>query len=211
MSKLIAMDERLYFDATLRNREFIGEIIKKFLTNNGTILEIASGSGEHAVYFQKLFPNIIWQASDPNLIHRKSISSWIKYENLNSIMPEPIDLDVLNQEWNIPKQLKAELKIIVCINMLHITPFNCTKSLLKGSSENLKKNGLLIIYGPFLINGKFTSKSNEFFHNNLKRKNNEWGIRELEDIKNIGKEFNLIDPQVFDMPANNHIVVLKKE
>ena len=95
-------DKRLFFSATKRNSAFIGDVLSRVIKKDGLILEIGSGSGEHGVIFQKRFPEIIWQTSDPDLLHRKSIFSWIEYEKLNKKMPKPFDLDVLNIPWEIP-------------------------------------------------------------------------------------------------------------
>ena len=95
------MDNRIYFSATQRNRDFIGEVLSRILTK-GSILEIGSGSGEHGVAFQKRFPKIIWQTSDPDLLHRKSINSWIRHEELNKKIPKPFELDVENTPWKLP-------------------------------------------------------------------------------------------------------------
>ena len=86
----------------MRNREFIGEILSRILLSRGFVLEIGSGSGQHAVGFQKCFPEITWQSSDPELVHRKSISSWIEHEELNFQMPQPLDIDVEKIPWEIP-------------------------------------------------------------------------------------------------------------
>ena len=96
------LDNRLFFAATQRNRDFIGDVLCKIIKKDGLILEIGSGSGEHGIVFQKRFPEIIWQTSDPDLLHRKSINSWIDYEELNKKMPQPLELDVENIPWKIP-------------------------------------------------------------------------------------------------------------
>ena len=116
----INLDNRLFFPATARNREYIKEVLSKILLTKGFILEIGSGSGEHGVFFQKCFPEIIWQSSDPELIHRNSISSWIDHEELNSQMPQPLDIDVEKTPWKIPSELRLSLKGIISINMIHI-------------------------------------------------------------------------------------------
>ena len=95
------MDYRLFFSATQRNRDCIGDVLSRII-KKGSVLEIGSGSGEHGVFFQKRFPGITWQTSDPDLLHRKSIISWIDYEELNKKMPPPLELDVENIPWNIP-------------------------------------------------------------------------------------------------------------
>ena len=124
-------DNRLNFPATARNRESIAAVLSKYISPNSLFLEIASGSGEHGVFFQKKFPSITWQTSDPELLHRKSINSWIMHEGLYSKMPEPLDLDVEIRPWSINNRLGALIKGIVCINMIHISPWSCTRSLLK--------------------------------------------------------------------------------
>ena len=99
------MDNRLFFPSTERNRKSIGEVLSRILVKKGFILEIGSGSGEHGVAFQKSFPEIIWQSSDPELIHRKSISSWINHEELSLKMPQPLDIDVEKNPWDIPSDI----------------------------------------------------------------------------------------------------------
>ena len=106
------MDNRLFFSATQRNRDCIGDELSRII-KKGSVLEIGSGSGEHGVVFQKRFPRIIWQTSDPELVHRKSISSWIKYENLTEKMPQPLEIDVEKIPWKIPMRLAHSLQGIV--------------------------------------------------------------------------------------------------
>ena len=103
------MDNRLFFPATERNKESIGEVLSRTLLPRGFILEIGSGSGEHGVVFQKRFPEITWQSSDPELIHRNSISAWIDHEELNFKMPQPLDIDVEKIPWKIPSELLLSL------------------------------------------------------------------------------------------------------
>ena len=111
------MDNRLFFSATQRNRDCIGDVLSRIIPKKGLILEIGSGSGEHGVAFQKRFPEIIWQTSDPDLLHRKSISSWIEYEELNKKMPQPLILDVEKIPWEIPFKVAYSPQGIVSINM----------------------------------------------------------------------------------------------
>ena len=111
----INIDNRLNFAATTRNRDSIAAVLSNYISPNSLFLEIASGSGEHGVFFQKKFPSIIWQTSDPELVHRKSINSWIKHQGLFSKMPEPLELDVEISPWPINKKLRSLIKGIVCI------------------------------------------------------------------------------------------------
>ena len=110
------MDNRLFFSATQRNRDCIGDVLSRII-KKGSVLEIGSGSGEHGVVFQKRFPGIIWQTSDPKLVHRKSISSWIEYEDLTKKMPQPLEIDVEKIPWKIPWRLAHSLQ---GLSLIHI-------------------------------------------------------------------------------------------
>ena len=204
------MDQRLFFSATQRNKDFIGEVLSRTIKKNGSILEIGSGSGEHGVFFQKSFPEIIWQTSDPDIMHRKSIISWIEYEELNKKMPKPLDLDVENIPWKIPQKLAGSLQGIVSINMIHVARWNCTIGLFKGAGKLLKKGQFLILYGPFKIGNEHTSQSNYFFDNSLKIKNDLWGIKNLEEVTDEGKKNGFSQENIISMPANNYSLIYRK-
>ena len=206
----LILDKRLFFSATKRNRDFIGDVLSKIIKKDDLILEIGSGSGEHGVFFQKCFPEIIWQTSDPDLHHRKSIFSWIEYEQLNKKMPKPLELDVLNIPWKIRLKLANSLKGIVSINMIHVTPWACTKALFKGSSKILNAGQFLFIYGPFKIGNKHTSQSNYFFDNSLKLQNELWGIKNLEEVEEEAKKNGFFQEKIIRMPANNFSIIYRK-
>ncbi len=197
------MDNRLFFPATNRNRLPIGKILQKIIPNKGTVLEIASGSGEHGVYFQRLLPQITWQCSEKDSSCKRSINSWIKHENLHQIMPEAIDLDVEQNPWVLSKEKHADICSIVCINLIHISNWNCTLSLFKNSASILRKDSPLIIYGPFKRNGYHTSNSNMLFDKSLKDRNKSWGIRDIEDINEIARINSFYESISYKMPANN--------
>ena len=202
-------DYRLNFPATTRNRESIAAVLSNYISPNSFLLEIASGSGEHGVFFQKKFPSITWQTSDPELVHRNSINSWIMHEGLYSKMPKPLDIDVEMRPWSINNRLAALIKGIVCINMIHISPWSCTRSLFEESKKYLDQSNFLMLYGPFLRKEKQTSESNLNFDQSLKIQNPLWGLRNLEDVNVIASEngFNL--DNVIDMPANNLSVIYR--
>ena len=204
------MDNRLFFPSTERNRESIGKVLSRILQTGGCILEIGSGSGEHGVIFQKFFPEITWQSSDPELIHRKSISSWIDHEELNLKMPQPLDIDVEKIPWEIPSELLCSIQGIISINMIHIASWNCTKSLFKESGKLLKNGQFLILYGPFKICNKHISQSNELFDNSLKSQNQSWGVRDLGDVSKEASNNGLIEEELIHMPANNFLVIYRK-
>ena len=204
------MDNRLFFPATVRNREPIGEVLSRILLPTGSILEIGSGSGEHGVVFQKQFPEIIWQTSDPNLINRDSISSWIDHEELNFRMPQPLAIDVEKTPWQIPYKLRLSLQAVISINMIHISSWNCTKSLFKESGKLLKKGQFVMLYGPFKIDNKHVSHSNDLFDNSLKMKNKFWGVRDVGEVTQEANKYDFIEEEIISMPANNFSVIYKK-
>ena len=173
-------------------------------------MEIGSGSGEHGVVFQKRFPGIIWQTSDPEFMHRKSIISWIDYEKLNMKMPQPLELNVENIPWKIPLKLTNSLQGIVCINMIHIAKWTCTTALFKGAGKLLKNGQFLLLYGPFKIGNKHTSQGNYFFDNSLKMQNDLWGIKNLEEVCYESKKNGFYQEDIIGMPANNFSIIFRK-
>ena len=204
------MDNRLFFSATKRNRECIGKLLSEILPRKGSILEIGSGSGEHGVLYQKRFPEINWQTSDPEQIHRSSISSWIDHEKLNFKMPQPLAIDVEKTPWQIPSRLRLSLKAIISINMIHIASWNCTKSLFKESEKLLKKGQLLMLYGPFKIDNKHISQSNDLFDRSLKLQNKSWGVRDLGEVRQEANKYGFIQEKLIRMPANNFSIIYRK-
>ena len=204
------MDNRLFFPATERNRECIGEVLSTILLTRGFILEIGSGSGEHAIKFQKCFPELTWQTSDPELIHRKSISSWIEHEELNFKMPQPLDIDVEKIPWEIPSELMVSLQGIISINMIHIASWNCTTSLFNESGKLLNNGKFLMLYGPFKIDNKHISHSNELFDSSLKMQNKSWGVRDLREVSKEAAKNGFIEEKLIRMPAYNFSVIYRK-
>ena len=204
------LDHRLFFPATQRNKICIGDVLSEIHLKKGFVLEIGSGSGEHGVEFQKRFPDLIWQTSDPELKHRKSIISWIDHEKLNIKMPKPLEIDVTKSPWPIPLKLVDTLQGIISINMIHIAPWECTESLFKESGKLLNNGKFIILYGPFKIKFEHISESNELFDKSLKIQNNAWGVRNLEDVNQeaIINGFQL--NQLIQMPANNLTLIYEK-
>ena len=203
------MDNRLFFSATQKNRDFIGDILSRII-KKGSVLEIGSGSGEHGVVFQKRSPGTIWQTSDPELVHRKSISSWIEYEELTKKMPQPLELDVEKIPWKLPLRLAYSLQGIISINMIHVAKWSCTIALFRESGKLLKKGQFLMLYGPFKICNKYTSQSNYFFDNTLKMQNDLWGIKNLEQVRDESEKNGFYQEDIIKMPANNFLIIYRK-
>jgi len=204
------LDHRLFFPATQRNKICIGDVLSKISLNKGFVLEIGSGSGEHGVEFQKRFPELIWQTSDPELEHRKSIISWINHEKLNIQMPKPLEIDVNKRPWPIPIELLNNLQMIISINMIHIASWECTESLFKESGKLLNNGKFIVLYGPFKIKYEHISYSNELFDWSLKSQNNAWGVRNLEDVNNEAIINGFQQKKLIQMPANNLILIYEK-
>ena len=171
------------------------------------MLELASGSGEHAVEFQQRFPGLIWQASDPDPDHRASINAWIRHCELSDRMPDALNLDVAQTPWPGLKDLTA----MVCINLLHISPPDCSAALFRNASALLPMGSHLIIYGPFRRNGQHTSNSNAEFDASLRQRNRAWGVRDLELMEQEAQREGLILRKIIPMPANNLSLLLQRE
>ena len=204
------MDNRLFFPAAKRNKTFIGDVLSRIIQKNGSILEIGSGSGEHGVAFQKRFPETIWQTSDPDLRHRQSISSWILYEKLNMKMPQPLAIDVEITPWEISSDLALSLQVIVSINLIHISSWNCTRSLFKESGKLLSNGKYLMLYGPFKIDNEHISQSNYLFDKSLKMQNKNWGVRNLDEVNKEAYNNGFAQKELICMPANNLSIIYKK-
>ena len=205
------MDQRLFFPATERNRGPIGDLLSQLLPASGAVLELASGSGEHAVCFQQRFPQLLWQASDPDPEHRASINAWIQHQGLSPAMPEALNLDVERKPRPLPQTVRGALNAVVCINLLHISPASCTDAVFKESAELLPSGAPLIIYGPFMRNGAHTSASNAAFDQSLKDRNPQWGLRELNQVTAIATKTGFKLDEVASMPANNLTLVLSRK
>jgi len=204
------MDQRLFFPATERNRGPIGNLLSQLLPASGAVLELASGSGEHAVCFQQRFPHLLWQASDPDPEHRASINDWICHAGLNGVMPAALDLDVQDRPWCLPRSVADNLSAMVCINLLHISPAGCSEALLLEACERLPEDGLLIIYGPFRRNGQHTSASNADFDASLRQRDPRWGLRDVAWIDELLEPLPMERIGCHTMPANNLTLVLQR-
>jgi hypothetical protein len=203
-------DLRRYAPATLRNREPILTILRQVLPPTGTILEISSGTGEHAMFMAPELAPHRWLPSDPNPEARASINSWINATACDNIYP-PIDLDASTPSWLVESmKLDAPIAAIVNINMIHIAPISACLGLFAGASRILPSRGILYLYGPFKQNGEHTAPSNAAFDESLRSQNPEWGVRDLEEVISIGEHHHFSVHQVYPMPANNLSIVFVK-
>jgi len=187
--------------ATARNREPIRDVLARELPTTGTVLEIASGSGEHAVAFAAAFPQITWQPSDPDPNARASIAAH-RAEAALPNLAEPLVLDVMHAPWPLERA-----DAIVCINMVHISPWEASLALVANAARLLAPGALLYLYGPYLIDGE-TAPSNREFDRSLRSRDPRWGVRELRDLVGIAEHFELRDTVA--MPANNHSLVFRR-
>ncbi|MCM2973410.1 DUF938 domain-containing protein [Larsenimonas suaedae] len=200
-------EPRLSHAAARRNRDPILTVLQSVLRQNDHVLEIASGSGEHVVHFAKALPHTTWQPSDPTPQSLRSIQAWCEHEDVQNVL-SPIALDVTNRNW---PTMSLPVSAMVCINMLHIAPWEASIALFDKASELLPRGAPLTIYGPFKRHGEHTSLGNEGFDTRLRRDDRRWGVRDLDgDVlplaSNAGFEFETLH----EMPANNLMVVWKK-
>jgi len=197
---------RLSAPAAQRNRGPILEVLQRVLPARGRVLEIASGSGEHVVHFARGLPKLTWQPSDPDPAARESIRAWIAQEKLGNVLT-PIALDMTNARW---PYLLDPFDAVVCINMIHIAPWEACLGLLYGCEQLLSAGGPLVLYGPFMRGGKHSAPSNAAFDASLRRQDPSWGVRDLDDVVREAALRGFVLEQVFDMPANNLTVVLRE-
>ena len=200
------VDRRLFFPATQRNREPIAAVLKRWLPSSGRVLEIACGSGEHAVAFQRCFPHINWLASDPDPDHCASAEAWRSHVGLAATMPAPLQLDVRSRPWHLPHPFAASLDAVVAINLIHIAPWDCCEALVSEAAARLSPGAPLVLYGPFRQGGVHTSESNAAFDFSLRRRCASWGVRDLESVQRLASDCGLTDGRVEVMPANNLMV-----
>ncbi|HLP91508.1 MAG TPA: DUF938 domain-containing protein [Nostocaceae cyanobacterium] len=204
-------DLRQFAPATQRNREPILEVLLQVLPSHGTILEIASGTGEHAIFFAPQLKPRIWLPSDPNPILRDSITAWSKQFPSDNLLL-PLNIDASLPTWPIEQEAKPDSPIvaIVNINMIHISPWSACLGLMAGAGRILPKDGILYLYGPYKQGGKHTALSNQAFDQSLQAQNPVWGVRNLEDVVAVANNHDLILVNTYQMPANNLSVVFKK-
>ncbi len=191
--------------ATLRNREAIADVLARELPAGGTVLEVASGSGEHAVYFAEAFPQLTWQPSDPSPEALESIAAYrSEYEGENLLVPIHLDASA-PADWHA-----QHADAMLCINMIHISPWAATLGLFAGAARVLEEGAPLILYGPYFEVGLEPAPSNLAFDAGLRERNPDWGIREVAKIDKVAQDDGFLLANRYEMPANNLMLIYRK-
>ena len=188
-----------------RNTAPILEVLREVLPAKGLVLEVASGSGEQSAAFAGAFPKLLWQPSDPDPAALASIEAWREHLGLFNLLPA-VWLDASAVGWPI-----ASAEALVCINMVHISPWAATEGLMRGAGRLLEPGAPLYLYGPYRQQGVPTAPSNEAFDQSLRARNPDWGLRDLEDVIAAAGEHGLALERVVPMPANNLSVVFRRK
>lgn len=199
----LAVAGKRHAPATERNRDAILAILREELPPSGLVLEVASGSGEHALYFAAALPSLDWQPSDPDPVALASIEAWRAEADLPNLRP-PLLLDA-TRNWPI-----ARADAILCINMVHISPWTAALGLLRGAGQVLPPGGLLFLYGPYLREGVETAPSNLVFDASLRARDPQWGLRQVEEVIAAAEGEGLAFHRLIEMPANNLSLIFRR-
>jgi SAM-dependent methyltransferase len=187
-----------------RNKQPILEVLERVLPETGLVVEIASGTGQHVVHFAKGLPRLTWQPTEPDPRLRRSIAVWLAESGLSNVL-EPLDLDVCRADWPVERA-----DAVLCINMVHISPWRTTECLFAGCERLLGPSGVVVLYGPYRRFGRHTAPSNDAFDESLRQRDPEWGVRDLEAVVETAERHGLALSKVVEMPANNLSVVLTR-
>jgi hypothetical protein len=187
-----------------RNAAPIAAVLRDVLPERGLVLEVASGTGEHALHFARAFPDLRWQPTDPDPAALRSIEAWRGEAGLANLLP-PLALDVRAAEWPV-----AAADAILAINMVHISPWSATEGLMRGAGRLLASGAPLYLYGAYRQAGVVTAPSNEAFDAWLRAENSEWGVRRLEDVVAAAEVQGLGVDKIVELPANNLSVIFRK-
>jgi SAM-dependent methyltransferase len=193
---------KLVHPAAERNKEPILGVLRRVLPSTASVLEIAGGSGQHAAFFAENLPGITWLPTDIEAERLASIDAWCRESKLANFLA-PRALDVLDDDWGL-----GSFDAVFNANFIHITPWKCCLGLLAGARRHLHTGGLLIFYGPFRIGGEHTAPSNATFDDDLRGRNPEWGVRDLEAVVDAAEGF-MLEERV-EMPANNQVLIFRR-
>jgi hypothetical protein len=206
-------DGRLDAAAFHRNHQAIRTVLQRFLAGkSGDVVEAGSGTGQHVVDFASHIPEIIWWPSDLNEQHLKSINAWRTHAGLANIRP-PLRIDLSDSTW-CPQMHDGsgpgELLAVFCANVIHIAPWCVAEGLFAGAAHYLRADGRLFLYGPFKRDGRHTAISNAVFDSSLRERDPEWGVRDIEALKELAGRVGLVLVEIVEMPANNLIVMFER-
>ena len=193
---------RQFAAAAERNRGPILDILRSILPAAGTIVEIASGTGQHVAHFAQALPSLTWQPTDPQPAARRSIEAWTG--DLPNVCA-PLELDVLRAPWPV-----EQAEGLVCINMLHISPWETCAALFGGAATIVAGRGPVILYGPYRIGRRHTSPSNARFDESLQAQDPRWGVRDLDDVHAVAFRYGFRLEARIAMPANNMTLVFRR-
>jgi SAM-dependent methyltransferase len=188
-----------------RNKQPILEVLQRVLPSEGTVLEIASGTGQHVVHFARALPALNWQPSEANAECLEAMHARLRAAPLANVRA-PLVLDVHDVTW---PPIAADA--IVCINMIHVAPWTATEGLLRHAGQLLGAGKVLILYGPYKRGGRHTALSNEAFDTSLRARDPAWGVRDLDDVARLAERHGFGQPYVVPMPANNFTVVFRRD
>ena len=203
-----ADEGRLDAPAFHRNHEPIWQVLAPFLAaKTGAVLELGSGTGQHTVTYAARTPSLTWHPSDLQDSHLASIAAWRAHARLANVAP-PQRIDLTDPAWNwTPGGLLAA---ILCINVLHISPWSVSQNLIAGAARHLTRDGRLLIYGPFMRDGTHTAPSNAEFDASLRARNAAWGVRDTRDLSALAEANGLALADIVAMPANNFVLVFAR-
>lgn len=187
-----------------RNREPIAAVLAEELPPAGIVLEVASGTGEHAVHFARTFPGLSWQPSDPDPDARASIAAWREESGFASLLP-PIEIEATAASWPL-----ARADAVLCINMVHISPVAATEGLVRGAARLLAVDAPLVLYGPYFEDRIETAPSNLAFDADLRARNAAWGLRRAEWLDDLARSHGFERTRRVEMPANNLTLVYRR-
>ncbi|MEZ5740412.1 MAG: DUF938 domain-containing protein [Burkholderiaceae bacterium] len=190
--------------AARRNREPVLKVLASWAASGERVLEIASGTGEHVLHFATAMPAVAFQPSDPDPAARASIDAWRQAAGLANVAPA-LDLDVGRRPWPVEPP-----DLVLCLNMIHIAPWQAAIDLFAGASQVLDAGGRLLLYGPFLQREVPTAPGNLAFDADLRARNPQWGLRDLADVRALATAAGMGAPRVVPMPANNLLVAWVK-
>jgi SAM-dependent methyltransferase len=204
-------DGRLDAAAFHRNHEAIAAVLDSFLLGKiGNVLEIGSGTGQHAVAFASRLPSITWWPTDLNDNHLRSIAAWRAHAKLSNVQP-PVRFDASEAEWPLAALgLPAQFIAIFCANVIHIAPWTVAEGLFAGAGRHLAGGGRLFLYGPFKRDGAHNAPSNAAFDESLRGRNPEWGVRDTADLRALAAKNGIRLVQMSEMPSNNAILIFER-